>query len=299
MHDQFEPRKLNSNIRLLLILRANNNKFCKVLCQLWVIGSIEKHRDLKENPIFSNNAFSTKEKRAIWFRCDLNNSREIFYRFSFVRSLIHVYRYLHRSLIITCKLFYVVIGKMLITRRNILQIYLIIFNLTSHVCINIQTMFNCIKIAPLWEHAISRLRRHSLSALPYKTSLWNMSANALLTNQYQDHANWAIWKLFIWRSSTLFLILMFSILLLSWSFAFDIPSYYNVFWVKWTNTKHSSFIIIICISSTFYSFNIDRGMICWAILTQRETFKRICNAMNITIPLTKEKHALLMGCALP
>ena len=153
---------------------------------------MKKHRDLNENPIFSNNAFSTKEIRAIWFRCDLNDSREIFYRSSFVRSSIYVYRYLDRSLIITCTMFYVLIGIMSIMRRNSLQIYLIIFNLTSHVCINIQTMFNCSKIAPWWEHAISRLRRHSLSALPYKTSLWIMSANTILTNQYQDHANWTI-----------------------------------------------------------------------------------------------------------
>ena len=153
---------------------------------------MKKHRDLKENPIFSNNAFSTKEIRAIWFRCDLNDSREIFYRSSFGRSSIYLYRYLHQSLIITCTMFYVLIGIMSIMRRNSLQIYLIIFNLTSHVCINIQTMFNCSKIAPWWKHAISRLRRHSLSALPYKTSLWIMSANTLLTNPYQDHANWTI-----------------------------------------------------------------------------------------------------------
>ena len=151
---------------------------------------MKKHRDLKENPIFSNNAFSTKEIRAIWFRCDLNDSREIFYRSSFVRSSIYVYRYLHRSLIVTWTMFYVLIGKMSITRRNTNISYYFQFNIT---CVHkYPTMFNCSKIAPWWEHAISRLRRHSLSALPYKTFLWNMSANTLLTNQYQDHANWTI-----------------------------------------------------------------------------------------------------------
>ena len=151
---------------------------------------MKKHRDLKENFIFSNIAFSTKEIRAIWFRCDLNDSREIFYRSSFVRSSIYVYRYLDRSLIITCTMFYVLIGIMSIMRRNTNISYHFQFNIT---CVHkYPKMFNCSKLTPWWEHAISRLRRHSLSALPYKTSLWIMSANTLLTNQYQDHANWTI-----------------------------------------------------------------------------------------------------------